>query len=841
MDPSIMADGRSRITPLLAVGLVAFLVAGLSIVDMYLPRPYDGVVLDDRAEGRLVVRQVVPGSGAELAGIEPGDEVLGIARSAIRSAPHAASLVNQNEIGESVPYLIRAAGGELREVDIEMGRRQIGDSAYLYACLLGFSFFFIGLFVLLHQPGMRANQLFYLLCSLFLLFLICRLRPASYSWVDVFVLNAGTAALLFLPPLFLHFFLIFPLPIWEGGGSLRFLAEPRTRRIWLTALYLAPVVCFGLIGLPGQGKLSLISGAPAASWWVLAVSILLGLTALVVNYRRLPASRQRQGAAIVFLGSVLGLIPFVVLAVAFSSILESDKFIFYGVVPLILFPLAFAYAIIRFQLLNIQVILRKSLLYTLTTALVTIFYAVGIASFNGLFRGSRIASSPYFPILFALTIVLLFEPLRRRIQVPVDRFFFARRSRLQTAMVEMGEAFTAELDPTVVVRELVERLPRLLELRDAALYLVRGDRLERVAGPETLPKSLPVLPGLNRALREQNALAAIDQLGSVRLSSPDVDAMMTALFDEGIQLIGEIATPRRVIGLVLFSGRDSRISLEADELRLMRGLLHQAAIALETGMLLDDRARQAELERELEIAAAIQSSLLPDRLTLGEGWRITAVCRPARQVGGDFFAEIPGPLPGTRAVVYGDVSGKSVSGALMMMAAKEALHSLASLDPDPEQLFCAANKRLYELGNRSFVALGYFAGSDGGKLQYMLAGQPQPMKRFADGHIEELALGEHRLPLGAMNNGHRHLALETSVGAGELIVAYSDGVIEAQSPGGEFFGAQRLTRVLRDCPAEPEIVIQRVLQALEVFTDGHQPYDDVTLLAIARGAEESHA
>ncbi len=141
--------------------------------------------------------------------------------------------------------------------------------------------------------------------------------------------------------------------------------------------------------------------------------------------------------------------------------------------PLILVPITFAYAIIRFGVLDIRVILRKSLLYTVTTAMVTAVYALGIASFNRIFQGTQIADSPFFPVVFALAIVLLFEPLRHRLQGPVDRFFFAERLRLQRAMVEMGEAFTREVEIGPVVAQLVERLPELLGLQFAALYSVR--------------------------------------------------------------------------------------------------------------------------------------------------------------------------------------------------------------------------------------------------------------------------------------------------------------------------------------------------------------------------------
>ena len=828
-------------TPLvfLLIGAFAFGVAALSVADMYLPHPYDGVVLETDAPGRLAVREVVAGSGAAAAGIRAGDQIVGIARNVLRSTAHAAALLSRHEIGQTVPYLVRR-GAELRELEVPLGQRRIGDRNYLYACFLGFSFFFIGLFVLRQQPRLQASQMFFVLGCLFLLFLVCRLRPASYSWVDTFVLTAGTAALVFLPASFLHFFLIFPRPIWAPGGPLAW--SGRAWRRLLAALYLLPpaVLIANLAVWTWRGKdFQVISGAPIANWWVLAAYVVAGLAALAASARRLPVSGERRGARVVLAGAVFGLLPFLLLAVAFPSFLHTERFLFWGVVPLILVPLTFAYAILRYEVMDVRVILRKSLLYTVTTALVTGAYALGIASFNSLFRGSALATSRYFPIVFALAIVLLFEPLRRWVQVPVDRFFFAGRTRLQAAMVELGEGFTERLDPAAVVHDLVEELPRLLGLRYAALYLLRGEVLERAAGPDSLPAALARVPGFSRQVRSYPSLARTEELLADRASSPAVRQLAAQLHSLGVEVIGDLATSRRRIGLVLLSGRTGQLPLEQEELLLLRGLLQQAAIALETSQLLEERARQAELERELEIAAAIQASLLPARVQLGDGWVVAAACRPARHVGGDFFAELPGPYGNGSALIYGDVSGKSVPGALMMMAAKEALHSLALAHRDPEELIHLANRRLHELGNRSFVALGYLAcGADGCGLRYLLAGQPPPLKRRLDGGVEAVPLPDHRLPLGAMLRG-RHRLLSLAVEPGEVLLAYSDGVVEAHSPAGEMFGEDRLMTVLAAASAEPSQVLSRVLIALDQFTKGQEAYDDVTLLAVGRAAMET--
>jgi len=842
---------RRQVLELLIPGMLAFLLAGLSIADMFLPRPYDGVVLEADAPGRLVVRQVVGGSGADRAGIRPGDIIVGIDRVVLKTPVHAAQVLNRHSIGERVSYLVRSHD-HLRELEVELGRRRIGDTMYLVAALLGFTFFFVGLFVLVQQPRLPAARVFFAMSVLFLLFLVCRLRPASYSWVDTFVLTTGTIALLFLPATFLHFFIIFPRPIWQWKTDLlarivgRLARDGRLLPLFYgipPAVYAAVVTAARLRG----SSLALISGAPLANWWVMVAYMAAGLGALAASASSLPDARQRRGASLVFLGTLFGVVPFLVLAVAFPSFLHTERFLYYGVVPLILVPITFAYAIIRFQLLDIRVILRKSLMYTTMTALVTAVYAGLIATFNAVFRGTDLASSPLFPVIFALAIVLLFEPLRHRVQEPINRFFFRERAHLQRAMEEMGEAFAAQVDLTGVVRELVERLPELLGLRFAALYLVQGSTLHRAEGPEWLPTDLRGMDLFIDHVKRRGGLVRLEQMAPLEMVSRDVERSDGHLRLAGVEYVGVLATPRRSIGLVVLSGTKGQMELESDDLRLVRGLLQQASIALETSTLLEERTRQAELERELQIAATIQQSLLPKQLETPEGWSVATVCQPARIVGGDFYTELQAPGAHRQALVYGDVSGKSIPGALLMMAAHEVLHALAITASDPAELLDLANQRLYALrrsstvlSRGSFVAIGYVeCAPQRGVLRYTLAGQPPPLVRRRNGSVEELRMPPHRIPLGALPRGG-YQVLEMAMEPGELLLAYSDGAVDAMNPEGEFFGEGRLAEVLEKAPPDPEKVIAIVLEAIDRFTAGRAPYDDITLVVVACCPEGRH-
>jgi serine phosphatase RsbU (regulator of sigma subunit) len=840
-----MSRGRSRgLVSLLTFGVAAFLVACLSILDMFLPRPYDGVILDpDRSE--IVVRSLAPGSGADAAGVEPGDRIAGVGREVVRSASEVAQVLQSHKIGERVPYLLER-GGTLHEVLVELGPRQLGTTSYLYACFSGFLFFFIGLYVLLQRLEESAggpSRVFFALCTLFMLFLVCRLRPASYSWMDGVVLNTGTLSLLVLPAAFLHFFLVFPRRLkltlvspsesWEGsGGRLlrvveRFVNESPS---FFRVLYLLPPLFFVLTLLLGSMfgvRIRLVSGAPISSWVLMGDYLVLGLLALLGSLLRAQEGRERRQIATVFIGTVVGVTPFLVFGVVLPSLLRTDRFLFWGVVPLVLVPLTFAYAIVRFHFFDIKVIVRKSVLYTLATAVVAGLYGLGIAASTLLFSGS----SPYFPLLLALAILAIFDPLRRRLQGPVDRFFFREVYDARRAVEEVSVGVAREFSIEGLENLLATRLSEIMHLEWAALYVREGKVLISQTAPPALPREIPARLLLVEELTRQDGPVRPGVLEPLKALDPESRHVLEQLGGAGLRMLIPLRTRGQLHAVLALGPKLSEEEFGSDDLQLVRTLANQGTVALENARLLRERTRQVELEKELEIARRVQFALIPPHLPSPPGWQVAASCTPARQVGGDFYDALANGGDGSVAFVVGDVSGKSVSGAMLMVAAREVLHTAALGGASPERLLEVANQRLYAPQHRLFVALAYLLVGPGGTGVYALAGQPTPLVRRKRGAVEELPAPATRLPIGALRGVHWDL-MPLSLEPGELVLVYSDGVTEARDVAGEPFGEERLQEVLAGVDGEPQVVVDEVMRAVEAFTAGGEPYDDITLVAV---------
>jgi serine phosphatase RsbU (regulator of sigma subunit) len=835
----------SGLFSVLAFGVVAFLVACLSILDMFLPRPYDGVVLDvDRAD--LTVAAVLPGSGAQAAGIRPGDKIDGVGREIVRHPRDVARVLQSGQIGAVVPYLIER-DGKVLELNVRLGPRRLGTPLYLYACFLGLFFFVIGLYVLLRRPDLRPGApapVFFVLCTLFMVFLVCRLRPASYSWIDGVVLTTGTLSLLALPAAFLHFFLVFPRKVSlrltpetsDGEARPAFLAVERfvnDSPRFFTVLYLLPPILYAAVLVAGSllgVHITLVSGAPLPSWVLMGDYMVLGLLALLFSLLRAEEGRERRQIATVFGGTVLGITPFLVLGVVLPSLFRTDRYVLLGVVPLILVPLTFAYAIVRFQSFDIRVIVRRSLLYTVTTAVVAGVYGISIAGFNFVLRDASLGRSPYYPLLLALAIVALFDPLRQRLQGPVNRFFFREAYDARKALEDVSDALAREFSLDRLDTMLTTRLAEIMRLEWAALYVRDGDRLTSRTAVPPLPTAIRADLLVVGELAREAGPVRLATLEPLKVLDPASREFLDRIAARKTRLLAPLRTRAALHGMLLLGGKLSEEEFNRDDLQLIRTLANQGAVGLENSRLLAEKTRQAELEKELEIARRVQFSLIPERLPNPPGWKVAARCQPAQRVGGDFYDALPGVTGDGTAFVVGDVSGKSVSGAMLMVAAREVLHTASMGGLPPEELLQMANQRLYKPQPRLFVALAYVLLSTRGRVRYALAGQPPPIVRRLNGTLEELSLPHHRLPLGALQGGRWDLRT-AELAAGELIVIYSDGVTEARNAAGDVFGEERLLSVLKAEGGDPEDLLDRLLEAVGLFVGGAEPYDDVTVIA----------
>jgi serine phosphatase RsbU (regulator of sigma subunit) len=240
---------------------------------------------------------------------------------------------------------------------------------------------------------------------------------------------------------------------------------------------------------------------------------------------------------------------------------------------------------------------------------------------------------------------------------------------------------------------------------------------------------------------------------------------------------------------------------------------------------------RARIEQEMRTARYIQEALLPERLPSTPGWQFEPFYRPARQVGGDFYDFLP--LPGGRiGIVIGDGTGKGIPAALIMATTTTMLRAAAPHSGSPGAVLAMINNLLQEHIPPNMFITCFYAILDpaNGELCFANAGHNLPYLWRA-GEIAELRAAG--MPLGLMpDQGYEEKTL--TLDAGERVLFYTDGLVEAHDPHRTMFGGPRLKHLLQNSP-RPDGLIEYVMTDLQAFTgDDWEQEDDITLVLLSR-------
>jgi HAMP domain-containing protein len=267
----------------------------------------------------------------------------------------------------------------------------------------------------------------------------------------------------------------------------------------------------------------------------------------------------------------------------------------------------------------------------------------------------------------------------------------------------------------------------------------------------------------------------------------------------------------------------------ADEIGLLAGAFEEMRVNLKGSI---QRLKEAErVKRDLELARRIQASLLPNQPPQGAGFELAGRCIPAREVGGDYFDYLQLP-DGRLALVIVDVSGHNIGAALMMAMSRSVIKTAIFALGSPKRVLLETHRVLYDdLVNVNLFITAFVAVYDpsSGLLTYASAGHNPPFLIRAGGAVEKLK------PEGMLIGVIPDLDLaegSTALAAGDMLVLYTDGVVEAADTAGELLGEARFIEVLQNAKTgtAPQIV-EEVFAAVNAFSAGDEP-DDITLLVL---------
>ena len=259
------------------------------------------------------------------------------------------------------------------------------------------------------------------------------------------------------------------------------------------------------------------------------------------------------------------------------------------------------------------------------------------------------------------------------------------------------------------------------------------------------------------------------------------------------------------------------------------------AVGIEHSRLFKEVLIKLRMEEDLTSARELQMGMLPANCPEVEGYHIAASSTPAREVGGDFFDFIE-TQDNRIGFVVGDVTGKNVPGALIMSASRSVFRMLSEEELSVGEIMIRANRRIKkDARSGMFVAVLYAVLNPKERVvSFSNAGQTQPIHYSA--RTGEVALLEgvgDNFPLGILDNADYQEA-EYPLEAGDKVIFYTDGVVEAMNKKEEIFGFERFQEVVQNSGSlSADALLQEIAAQVAAFVKGAPQHDDLTIIVVS--------
>ncbi len=484
--------------------------------------PYDGVWwVEDN--GGLVARRVDAGGPGERAGIKAGDRLLSVSEQPKEQpnlpGPGGDKLLTLNEsakgktasrssVGiarEQIPgtsqpaqkAIIRNVAMLQRELhraglgvysqakyELERGGKRINATSVILdktdttlqqgERLIALIYLGIGIYVLFRRWTAPKSTHFYLFCLLsFILYSFHYTgKLNTFDWI---VYCSNVVAALLQPALFLHFALTFPNQ-----------RKALVKRPWLLPLVYLPaaallaVQIFALTELEASEILRF-----RLDWSQMLYLTLFFIWAAAIlwdSYRRSNTPLQRQQMKWITGGTVLAITPFTLFyVIPFLAGALATPWMKASVLSLVFLPLTFGYAIVRYRLMDVDIIFKRGVAYTLATAAIVGAYFAVIGGLAEVFHAKFPGTGTYGLIAAIITTALIFGPLKNWFQSGVDRFFYRTRYDYRRTLIEFGRELSSEVDLGAMLTSVIDRLSRTLLVDRIAIFLATGGEAEKFA------------------------------------------------------------------------------------------------------------------------------------------------------------------------------------------------------------------------------------------------------------------------------------------------------------------------------------------------------------------------
>ncbi len=656
------------------------------------------------------------------------------------------------------------------------------------------------------------------------LFMFASIFPAERgyarrSWrIPLLPWRPGFGVLVFAPHVF-HFALTAVITRWHAPVAL-----PK-----LGALhYLAPVV--DLIAV--VTRLFLFVHQALFS----LVDLGFGIATVVLLFdsiRRTTVPRLRQQLRVVAVGLTASLICYSfttsVPALFNYKLADSVKAVL-TIVALTLGSGSIAYSVVRYKFLDARLLARRGILYALASAALVGVYLIVASRLQGFLTQMFRADARVFEPVFLIVALALFQPAIAQLEQLLDQMFLKDPGDYRNVIRQLGRDLQTTIDLDELLHRTVHTLGDALLLKSAwVVAFTRQGPVVRTAGDRVpldgeLQRLTAVLP---RVGTEQSSWRLSDHVEGL-----DRDEQALLADELGVSLLVPLRWRGEMVGALLLGDKVTRMNYTSEDVTLLTNLAGQLSVSLQNALLLRDRVAVARFEEEMNLARQIQRTSLLSVFPQLPGLEVHAVFRPSKHVGGDFY-DVVDAGDGTFLIAIADVSGKGVPAALLSSMLQASLRTQAPTAAGLGDILCSINSLLYRSSSIRQFATFFLARVNPATraLTFSNAGHNWPVvSRARGGH----ALLERGGTVLGILEGARFEEDRLTLGPGDRLVCYTDGVTEAANAVGEQFGEERLYALIEAMPRDlgADEIAERILAGLALHLGDAEPQDDVTVLVL---------
>ena len=774
------------------------------------------------------------------AGIRNGDELLEINGVPIRNIFVAQAILNKIESGDYADYKTRKPDG--RVIDSKVFVKKLINFGSLAQCITGLLFLLIGFIVYSAKPDGLSQKLFFALGIFYVITAANVLFNFDLSYIQENPFKSLIAMSIVLTSrIVIQFFLLYF--IWTFPKPFAF-AIRKSFQITL-------IIIFALISIIGILVTASIRDTQFKSFdlYNLYQSILriifiviygVAWISMIIQYVREKTLANKKPLLLFVIAFTFGIvIQFYTSAIApaISDNMFNSPEYYMPIILIVFIPITLAYAIFKYHLLDVSIVVRNTIIYGTAMATVAgiyfvVIYLLGQGISNAIGSENQGIVAGVFFLIFAF----IFQSTKDRFQDFLTRKFYPEQFAYQKVLVQ----FSNDVSTVVGTDKILDLTSRTFV---DALKINKFGILLRDYKKDVLSLAHGVGFSNPNCMIEQSNMMGVFKEKSLVSNYPVIEQQDFAsafpekaerLIEEEIYSVIPMIVNSKVIGALLFGLKYSGSKFGGKDLELLNAAANQIAISLENARLYQSESEKIKIERDLDLAKKIQQGLLPKCIPNLSGLDICGEMIPAMQVGGDYYDLIP--LSDTKLfVAVGDVSGKGLSASLYMTKLQTMVQISTQISRSPKEILIEINKRLYDSMERSWfitMTLALF-DTESKTIKFCRAGH-MPLITANNGTVESIKTEGIGLGLEKGEVFEKTLQeVELKTKSNQIFAFFSDGITEAMNEKDEMFGEDKLNEILKGkSNNRSSEVMDKVWSEVKLFRGSTPVNDDMTMVIV---------